>query len=202
MQSRFPDALQDLVAQIARFPGIGPKAALRCAMALLKWPEAETRRLGRSIHDLRDKLHICTRCGALADADPCAICEDPSREGHTLCLVAEWDSMLTLEDGAFFKGRYYILGGLLSPLEHVTPESLELHRLEKRLAEGEITELIFALGTRLEAENTVSYIRDRVTRLFPHISVSRLAQGIPLGAEVRFMDKETLRQSLTYRQPL
>lgn len=110
--------------------------------------------------------------------------------------------MLTLEDGGFYKGRYYILGGLLSPLEQITPETLELDRLESRLAEGEVHELIFALGTRLEAENTVSYIRDRVARLFPHISVSRLAQGIPLGSEVRFMDKETLRQSLNYRQPL
>ncbi len=197
-----PDALNDVVMQLSRLPGLGPKSALRCAMALLRWPEAQTRRLGQSILELRDKLHLCSRCGALADTDPCSICADPMRNAEMLCLVAEWDSMLTLEGGAFYQGLYFILDGLLSPLENITPETLDLARLERRLAEGEVHEVIFALGTRLEAETTAHYLKERIARLFPQIRVSRLAQGIPLGAEVRYMDRETLRQSLAFRQDL
>jgi recombination protein RecR len=202
MNSRLPQPLADVVGQVANLPGLGPKSALRIAMTFLKWPEAQTRNLGRAIHDLRDNLRLCSLCGALTDSDPCPICSDPLRTPETLCLVADWDSMLTLEEGAFYKGLYLILGGLLAPLDNVTPDTLEMDRLEDRLAHGAVTELILALGTRLEAETTASFIRNRVNAKFPHITVTRLAQGIPLGAEVRFMDRETLRQSLTYRQQL
>lgn len=201
-ENRLPRPLADVVAQIAGLPGLGPKSALRIAMTFLKWPEARTRELGRAIHDLRDNLHLCSMCGALTDQIPCAVCADPARSQETLCLVSEWDSMLTLEDGGFYKGLYLILGGLLAPLDNVTPDALELEKLDARLGQGMVTELILALGTRLEAETTATFIRNRVAAKFPHITVTRLAQGIPLGAEVRFMDKETLRQSLTYRQQL
>ena len=201
-ENRLPQALAEVVSQIAGLPGLGPKSALRIAMVFLKWPETRTRQLGRAIYELRDNLHLCSRCGALTDADPCRVCADPARSQETLCLVSDWDSMLTLEDGGFYSGLYLILGGLLAPLDNVTPDALELERLEKRLAQGAVTELILALGTRIEAESTASFIRNRVAAKFPHVAVTRLAQGIPLGAEVRFMDKETLRQSLTYRQKL
>lgn len=199
---QLPEPLKALVEQFTHLPGLGPKSALRCAMTLLKWPESETRRFGLAIHDLRDKLHLCGLCGALTDTDPCPICTDPARSGEMLCLVAEWDSMLTLEDGGFYKGLYFILGGLLAPLDNVNPDSLEIDRLRQRLSQGIVKELILALGTTVEAESTASYIRALVGREFPQVRVTRLAQGIPLGAEVKFMDKETLRQSLNYRQPL
>ena len=199
---KLPEPLQVLVDQIARLPGLGPKSALRCALALLKWPEAETRRLGKGIHDLRDNLHLCAVCGSLAASDPCAICTDPVRAKDMLCLVADWDSLLTLEEGNFYTGQYLILGGLLAPLERMDSDSLDMDRLVKRLAEGEVAELILALGATLEAENTASFIRQMVRRQFPAVRVSRLAQGIPLGAEVKYMDKETLRQSLQFRQDL
>ena len=202
MNGRLPQPLADVVGQIANLPGLGPKSALRIAMTFLKWPESQTRGLGKAIHDLRDNLHLCSACGALTDRDPCPICADPARSPETLCLVSDWDSMLTLEDGGFYKGHYLILGGLLAPLDNITPETLEMERLEDRLAHGGVTELILALGTRLEAETTASFIRNRMNAKFPQITVTRLAQGIPLGAEVRFMDRETLRQSLTYRQKL
>ena len=175
---------------------------MRAAMTLLKWPEAETRRLGRGIHDLRDNLHLCSRCGGLSSTDPCAVCADAGRARETLCLVTEWDSMLTLDEGGFYRGQYMILGGLLAPRERRDSESRDLDRLTRRLDEGEVTELILALGATLEAENTASFIRQMVRKRFPRIRVSRLAQGIPLGAEVKYMDKETLRQSLQYRQDL
>ena len=110
--------------------------------------------------------------------------------------------MLTLDEGGFYHGQYMILGGLLAPLEHMGAESLDLDRLTRRLAEGEVHELILALGATLEAENTATFIGRMVRERFPRVAVSRLAQGIPLGAEVKYMDRETLRQSLQYRQNL
>ena len=175
---------------------------MRVAMTLLKWPEAQTRRLGKGIFELRDSLHLCSRCGALSDSDPCPVCADASRDAAQLCLVAEWDSMLTMEEGNFYRGLYFILGGLLAPLDNSPAGSLEMERLFERLAEGDVREIILALGATADAEATASYVREQVGRRFPGVRISRLAQGIPLGAEVRFMDRETLRQSLRYRQEL
>ncbi|MEG2140233.1 MAG: recombination mediator RecR [Bilophila sp.] len=200
MDHRIPEPLRALIEQLARLPGLGPKSAMRVAMMLLKWPEAETRRLGKGIHDLRDNLRLCSRCGALTDTDPCRVCADPERDEEVLCVVAEWDSMLTLEDGAFFRGRYLILGGLLAPLDNLSADSLELDRLTNRVAEGRIREVILALGATVEAETTGALVRGLLARHFPKLRVTRLAQGIPLGAEVKFMDRETLRQSLQFRQ--
>jgi recombination protein RecR len=195
-----PEPLQAVVDQLARLPGFGPKSALRAAMLLLKWPAAETARFGQAIADLRSRLSLCSRCGALTDKDPCPVCADNSRDKSLLCLVAEWDSMLTMEHGAFYRGRYLILGGFLAPLDNLNPDSLELERLDKRLDEGEINEVILGLGSTIEAENTASYICNRMLQKYPRIKVTRLALGIPLGSEIKYMDSETLRQSLKYRQ--
>lgn len=199
---RIPEPLKILVDQIAKLPGLGPKSAMRVAMTLLKWPEAETMRLGKNIYELRSNLHLCNECGALSDVDPCTICSDPMRSNEILCLVSEWDSMLTLEEGGFFKGKYFILGGLLSPLDSRSSEYLEIEKLMQRLDKGEIKEIVLALGATAEAEATAVFMKEKITARFPQIKVTRLAQGIPLGAEVKFMDKETLKQSLQYRQEL
>jgi recombination protein RecR len=199
---RIPEPLKILVEQLSRLPGLGPKSAMRAAMTLLKWPEAEVRRLGKGVYELRDTLHLCGRCGGLSDTDPCPICADAERDASQLCLVAEWDSMLTMEEGNFYRGFYLILGGLLAPLDHSPAESLEMDRLYSRLSEGEVTELILALGATAEAEATATYVKQQVNARFPGVQVTRLAQGIPLGAEVKYMDRETLRQSLRYRQTL
>lgn len=202
MDNRIPEPLKQLVEQLARLPGLGPKSAMRAAMTLLKWPVSETRRLGRSVHDLRDNLHLCSRCGGLTAQNPCAVCSDPSRAADILCLVSEWDSMLALEEGGFFRGRYLILGGLLEAGTAMGAESLDMDRLTERLTEGLVTELVLALGATVEADTTGAFVRGMVARRFPHVRVTRLAQGIPLGAEVKFMDRETLRQSLQFRQEI
>ncbi len=192
--------MQLLVDRLSDLPGIGPKSALRMAMTLLKWPEDKTRSLGQSIRELREQLCICSQCAALADTDPCSICSDAMREQDKLCLVSEWDSLLVMEESGFFKGRYLVLGGLLSPLDGVRPESLELDKLRRNLQSGQTSEIILALGTTLEAETTGSYIKNMVERDYPHVRVPRLAQGIPLGSDLKFMDKETLKQSMRFRQ--
>ncbi len=192
--------MQLLVDRLSGLPGIGPKSALRMAMTLLKWPEDKTRGLGKSISELRDQLCICSQCAALADTDPCSICSDAMREQDKLCLVSEWDSLLVMEESGFFKGRYLVLGGLLSPLDGVRPDSLELDKLRQNLQSGQTSEIILALGTTLEAETTGSYIKNMVEKEYPYIRVTRLAQGIPLGSDLKFMDKETLKQSMRFRQ--
>ena len=197
---QLPEPLKAVVDQLTRLPGLGPKSALRCAMTFLKWPESETRRLGKSIYDLRDALHLCGICGALTEADPCHICRDQRRDQESLCIVADWDSLLTIESGGFYNGQYLILGGLLAPLEDVNPDTLAFGRIDERLESGVIKEIIFALGATVEAESTASFIKNRVCRRFSQMKFTRLAQGIPLGSEVKFMDKETLQQSLRYRQ--
>ena len=202
MHSHIPEPLQALVDQLGKLPGLGPKSAMRVAMTLLAWPEAETRRLGQGVYELRDRLGLCSRCGGLTSQDPCPICADASRNRDLLCLVPEWDSMMTLDEGGFYHGQYMVLGGLLAPLEHRDTNSLDLNRLLHRIAEGEVQELILALGSTMEAENTANWVHQTVRSRFPQVRVSRLAQGIPLGAEVKYMDRETLRQSLQFRQNL
>lgn len=199
---KLPEAMQLLVEQLTDLPGIGPKSALRMAMTMLKWPEDKTRTLGQIIYELRDKLSMCSQCAALADSDPCSICCDPLRDQEQLCIVSEWDSLLVMEDSGFFRGRYLVLGGLLSPLDGVRPDSLELDKLRHRLHNGSTSEIILALGTTLDAETTGSYIKNMVEKEFSHVRITRLAQGIPLGSDLKFMDKETLKQSMRFRQSI
>lgn len=195
-----PRPLREVVDQLSSLPGIGPKSALRIALTLLKMPREKAGGVGQSIIELREKLCLCDDCACLAESSPCAICADPSRDSEQLCLVPEWDALLAMEEMGIYRGKYLVLGGLLSPLDGIDPGQLEIDRLRRRLATGEISEMILALGATLDAESTASYIKNLIESEFPEVSVSRLAQGIPIGAEVKFMDKETLKQSLVHRQ--
>lgn len=195
-----PGPLKEVVDQLSSLPGIGPKSALRIALTLLKMPRERAGGVGQSIIDLRENLCLCEDCACLAESSPCAICSDPSRDSDQLCLVPEWDALLAMEEMGIYRGKYLVLGGLLSPLDGIEPGHLEIDRLRGHLSDGNITELILALGATLDAESTASYIKNLVESEYADVSVSRLAQGIPIGAEVKFMDKETLKQSLVHRQ--
>ena len=190
--NKLPAPLQNVINHLARLPGMGPKSSLRSALAILKLSQS----------DARDELALCARCGSLAAQSPCSICADPNRARDVLCLVSEWDSLLVMEEGGFYQGQYMILGGLISPLDNMPPEALELERLRARLREGEINEVVLALGATVEADTTAQYIKDLILREFVGIRVFRLAQGIPQGGEVKHMDRETLRQSLKYKQEI
>ncbi len=197
-----PTPLRVVALELAKLPGLGPKSALRIALTMLKMPREKVTAIGQSIIELRDKLCICEHCASITETCPCHICSDPSRESDKLCLVSEWDSLLSIEEMGLYRGYYLVLGGLLSPLDGISPQHLEFNKLEARLAKGEVKELILALGATVEAEGTASYIKNMVQNRFPHVELSRLAQGIPIGSEVKHTDKETLRQSLEYRQKL
>lgn len=194
--------LAELAEQFGKLPGLGAKSALRMTLALLDWPEANMRKLGENIVTLRDRLCICERCGSLAASSPCKICQDTGRRSDLLCLVPEWDSMLILEECGFYNGQYLILGGLLDPLNKKNIQDLDIQRLMQRLEEGTVTELILALGSTLQAENTVSWLKQYLKQRMPELKITRLAQGIPPGAQLKFMDSETLRQSIKFRQDI
>ncbi|MDR2670077.1 MAG: recombination protein RecR [Desulfovibrio sp.] len=203
MTRKLPDALSAVVDQLARLPGLGPKSALRAAMTLLRWPEGETRRLGAAVYDLRDRLHLCPLCGALTDVTPCALCTDPARSRDMLCVTADWDSMLTIENSGFYSGLYFILGSLPAATgTGIGDDGTDLRRLDERVAGEEIKEVVLALGATVEAEQAESLLCARLRRRRPDMRVSRLAQGINLAQEVRFVDRDTLRQSFKYRQHL
>ncbi len=199
---KLPQALQEVVQQLAALPGVGPKSALRMGLTLLQWPEHKARSLGKSILSLRDSLSLCSECGALSDSDPCALCTDPERREDILCLVADWDALLVIEQAGFFQGKYLILGGLLSPLDGVQTGQLDVERLRAKLSSGQVQELVLALGSTRNAEATESFISNLVHREFPQIRISRLAQGIPVGSDLQYVDQETLKQSMHYRQRL
>ncbi len=196
-----PGPLKEVIGQLSSLPGIGPKSAMRIALTLLKMPRERAGGVAQSILDLRENLCLCEECACLAESSPCAICSDPGRDVDQLCLVPEWDALLAMEEMGIYRGRYLVLGGLLSPLDGVEPGHLEIDRLRRHLS-GNIKELILALGATLDAEATASYIKNIVESEFAGVLVSRLAQGIPMGAEVKFMDKETLKQSLVHRQKI
>jgi len=201
-QTTLPVPLVELVEQLARLPGLGPKSALKVAMTLLEWPRGRAEALGEGILRLRERLCLCSRCFGLSETSLCPVCADPTRTPDQLCVVAQWDSVMLIEETSQFSGHYLVLGGLLDPLEGVTPGQLHLDALRARLAEGTVVECILALGATLAAESTASHIKNLLAREFPGVHLTRLAQGIPLGAEVKYVDKETLSQSMRYRQDL
>lgn len=199
---RLPRALQILVEQLTALPGVGHKSALRMGLTLLNWPEEKARSLGQAIYDLRDSLCMCSQCRSLTETDPCPVCSDPSRDDRVLCVVADWDSLLAIDEAGFYQGKYFVLGGLLSPLDGVHSDQLAFALLRQRLAQKQVQEVVLALGTTREGEATESYVRNLVAQEFPALRISRLAQGIPVGSDLKYMDRETLKQSMTYRQAL
>ncbi len=202
MFENLPQPLRDVVDHFSKLPGLGPKSALKIALYLLEIPEHKVRSLGESIISLRENLTICERCGGFADRSPCDICLDPTRDDSKLCVVSDWDGLMLFETTKIFKGRYLILGGLLSPLEGKNPEHLRIGLLKKRLSEGKVQEVILALGSTKDAELTESFLRDLIVSNYPHIQLTRLAQGIPVGLELKYVDHESLKQSIRYRQKL
>lgn len=199
---RLPRALEALVDQLNALPGVGRKSALRIGLTLLNWPEEKARGLGQAIYELRSSLCLCSRCRSLTESDPCPVCSDPGRDEQVLCVVADWDSLLAIDEAGFYRGKYFVLGGLLSPLDGIHSDQLAIDLLRKRLTQGEVREVVLALGTTREGEATESYVNNLVRREFQAIRISRLAQGIPVGSDLKYMDRETLKQSMTYRQNL
>ncbi|GIX08185.1 MAG: recombination protein RecR [Candidatus Poribacteria bacterium] len=199
---RYPESVVRLLTELQKLPGIGPKTAQRLAFFLLKRPAEEVRRLGEAILQLPESVVPCSRCGAITDkeTDPCPICRDPRRDRSLLCVVEEPDDVAILERTGAYNGLYHVLGGVLSALNDVRPEDLRIAELLKRVEEGEVREIIFALSPSVEASATITYL----SRLFAGrpVRLTQIAYGVPVGSDLDFVDDLTLTRALEGRHAL
>jgi recombination protein RecR len=193
----YPDSIKHLIRMLARLPGVGQKTAERLAMHILQHPAEEARQLAQSIVDLKRKLRICSRCFSLSDDVLCRICSDPSRDQGLICVVEQPADMASIEKSAAFTGCYHILGGCLSPMDGVGPDDINIAELVARIKEEPIREIILATGTNVEGESTAAYIAGILVPL--PVTVSRIASGVPMGGDLKYVDQVTLKRAMESR---
>jgi recombination protein RecR len=193
-----PDPLNRLVAQLAKLPGIGEKTAQRLAFHILRAPGEYAVDLSQAIREVKEKVHLCTRCFALTDTELCNFCRDTRRDERLLCVVESFADLMALERTREFKGRYHVLHGVLSPLEGIGPDQLRIKELLERLGDGKAEEIILATNPDVEGEATALYL----TRLLKPMGLrlSRIAQGLPMGGDMEFADQATLAKALSARR--
>ena len=194
-------AIDDLVTELAKLPGIGRKTAQRLTFHLLKQPAETAARLADAIRAVRERVRACSVCGTLTDEDPCAICADPRRDPALLCVVEEASDVAAIERTGGYRGRYHVLGGRLSPLEGVGPEALRLDRLVARVTNGsDVREVIIATNPSMEGEVTATYLRQLLKPT--GVRVTRIARGLPVGGDLEYADGVTIAQALSARRDM
>jgi recombination protein RecR len=196
----YPAAIQSLVAELKRLPGIGPRSAERIALWMLQSRDARPLEIARAIREVQETIHPCPRCGFFAVETLCEICADPARDATVICVVEQPTEILPLERTGGFRGLYHALGGRISPLDHVGPEDLRIDALVERIKTEQPAEIILALGSDVEGEATANYLAD-LLRSLP-VSVTRLAQGLPAGGGLDQADELTLSRALAGRTKL
>lgn len=199
MSTPYAAAVQELIDCLGRLPGIGPKSAQRVAFHLLKVDATEANRLARAIVEVKEKVGFCSRCFNIAEGELCAICADPRRDEHLLCVVEEPRDVVAIERTHEFKGRYHVLQGAIDHLQGVGPEQLRIRELVTRVGAEGTTEVILCTNPNLEGEATALYL----TRLLgdvPGLTVSRLASGLPVGGDLEYADELTLGRALEGRR--
>ena len=199
-RAEYPPPLRTLIEELKRLPGIGARSAERIALWMLQSGDAHPESLGRAIARVQESVHCCVQCGFFTETDPCALCADPDRDRHSLCIVEQPTNILPIERSGAFHGLYHALGGKISPLDHVGPEQLRISELLARLESDPPSEIILALGGDVESEATAHYLAD-LLRAFP-IPLTRLAQGMPAGAGLEYADELTLARALSGRTRL
>ncbi|MGL5784013.1 MAG: recombination mediator RecR [Alphaproteobacteria bacterium] len=192
-------SLQRLIQCLGRLPGLGPRSGRRVALHLLKNPERVLGPLIELLSYVQQAIVTCKICGCLGEEDPCGICANPKRDPHTLCIVADMADVWALERAECYHGQYHVLGGLLSGIQGIGPEALSYPQLLARCASGQIQEIIFALSATVEGQTTAHYVMHQL-RDFPHIQLSTLARGVPLGGELDYLDEGTLSTALESRR--
>jgi recombination protein RecR len=196
--SHYPSSINRLIKHLCRLPSIGEKSAERLALYLMNAPEEETLELSRSIANLKQMIKPCSQCFALSDADVCRICDDPQRDAELLCVVETPADMVAIEKAGAFSGRYHVLQGLLSPMDGIGPDDIRIKELTRRIENETIKEVVIATGTNIEGEATASYIAELLSR-FP-VKITRIASGIPMGGEVKYVDQVTLKKAMEARR--
>ena len=193
----YPPALRRVIEAIGKWPGVGEKTAARMALHLLRAPRAEVLELAQALMELKEKIQLCRRCYAFADQELCPICADPARRPGQLMVVAEPGDLLAIEKVGWYQGSYHVLGGLITPLEGVTPDDLRIRELLARIRSEAVQEVILALNPSLEGETTTAYLAMELKPL--GVKVTRIAYGLPMGGEIKYADRQTLKESLSHR---
>jgi recombination protein RecR len=191
-------AIEELITELAKLPGIGRKTAQRLTFHLLQQSPEQAGRLAAALASVTERVKPCEECGNLTEEQPCTICRDPRRDPALVCVVEEPSTVAVVERATDFRGRYHVLGGHLSPLDGVGPESLRMDSLVHRVREGGIREVILATNPSMEGEVTATYIQQLLAGL--GVRVTRLARGLPMGGDLEYIDGVTLAHALVARQ--
>lgn len=190
--------VQDLIDELGRLPGVGPKSAQRIAFHLLSTENADVQRLASALVRVTHDVRFCRICGNVSEADECRICRDPRRDVTVICVVEEPKDVMAVERTREFRGRYHVLGGAISPIDGVGPDDLRVRELMTRLADGSVTELILATDPNLEGEATAAYLARLVAPM--DLIVTRLASGLPVGGDLEYADEVTLGRAFSGRR--
>ncbi|MCP4345405.1 MAG: recombination protein RecR [Desulfobacterales bacterium] len=195
--SYYPESLLNLIKNFSRLPGIGEKTAERLAVHILRTPYKEAEKFSRSIMDLKETVRLCSVCYSLSDADVCSICSNPERDPSLICVVEQQTEMVAIERSGCFSGLYHILQGALSPMDGMGPEDIRLKELLSRIENGKIKEIVLATNTNMEGETTASYIAECLQN--HPVRVTRIASGVPVGGELKYVDQVTLKRAMEIR---
>ena len=191
-------AIEELITELARLPGIGRKTAQRLTFHLLQQPSEQAVRLSSALVAVTERVRPCAECGNLTEDQPCGICSDPRRDAGVLCVVEEASVVAVVDRSTDFRGRYHVLGGHLSPLDGIGPDALRLDHLVARVREGGVREVILATNPSMEGEVTATYVQQLLAGL--GVRVTRLARGLPMGGDLEYVDGVTLAHALVARQ--
>jgi recombination protein RecR len=192
--------VQDLIDELGRLPGVGPKSAQRIAFHLLQAEPADVRRLAEVLLEVKSRVRFCAVCFNVSEDEQCRICRDPRRDQTILCVVEEYKDVVAIERTREFRGRYHVLGGAINPIDGVGPDDLRIRELMSRLADGEVEEVILATDPNIEGEATATYLARMLRGM--EIAVSRLASGLPVGGDLEYADEVTLGRAFEGRRRL
>ena len=193
--------LQEVVGEFSKLPGVGRRTALRLAMHLLRMDRESVAEMTESIDRFRNEVKYCTRCNNLSDEEVCPICADPERDHTTICVVEQVVDVLSIENTRQYRGLYHVLGGVISPMQGISPSDLKIDLLCKRIEAGGVREVILAISTSVEGETTLFYLMNRL-RQYPDLKVTAIARGIGFGDELEYVDELTIAQALRNRREI
>ena len=193
-----PPAVTDLIGELKRLPGIGQKTAERLSFFLMRGKAEQANKLAGAIQNLKEKIVLCSVCHGITESDPCDICSNSSRDHSQICVVEEPHDVYVMENMGYFKGVYHVLMGVISPLDGIGPDDLNIEGLKEKAGKPAIREVILATNPDMEGESTAVYI-SKVLKCFPAVKVTRIARGLPVGSDIEYADSVTLLKSLEGR---
>jgi recombination protein RecR len=200
IMSHYPPSILNLIKRIAKLPGIGEKTAERLALHILRSPRTEVEKLSNSIIVAKEKVRLCKKCFGLSDDEICQICANPARDDALLCVVEQPADMVAMEKSGAFNGHYLILSGVLSPMNGIGPEDIHLGELIAKIERSRVKEVVLATSTTVEGEATAAYIKERLKK-YP-LKVTRIASGVPIGGDLKYVDQVTLKRAMERRHDI